>query len=380
MKELAEQAATSTYTDAQRSIINDEYQSMANEITRIAEDTDFNGQKLLNGGDMGDKAVKGATTDPAKTGAVSEKADGGFAVAASTGTADANVVTATQTKGALSVETKYSAAAGAANGFNVDKDGKATIAAAGFDVTVTQTTKLDLTKATDVTYSTRAAGSNEWSEASSTKPDGTTMTDGVDLQITYTDKGGNRITFTVDTAEDKALTLGGTGDELTITAASDVTDKAATPAADLEAGPTASVSLQTESFNIHFGSSQAAQDSYDVSLNDATASALGIGSSVGDDLTTADNAKAALDHITNAIEKKDAIRANIGATQNRLEATIENISIQKENLQAAESRISDVDVATEMTEFSKQQILANAAVSMLSQANNLPQMAQKLIG
>ncbi|MCG8529032.1 MAG: flagellin, partial [Desulfovibrionales bacterium] len=51
-----------------------------------------------------------------------------------------------------------------------------------------------------------------------------------------------------------------------------------------------------------------------------------------------------------------------------------------ENLQAAESRISDVDVATEMTEFSKQQILANAAVSMLSQANNLPQMAQKLIG
>ncbi|WP_290925378.1 flagellin [Halodesulfovibrio sp.] len=88
----------------------------------------------------------------------------------------------------------------------------------------------------------------------------------------------------------------------------------------------------------------------------------------------------ALVNIDEAIKMKDATRATLGATQNRLSATIENISIQKENLQAAESRISDVDVATEMTEFNKQQILANAAVSMLSQANNLPKMAQKLLG
>ena len=375
MKELAEQAATSTYTDAQRSIINDEYQSMANEITRIAEDTDFNGQKLLNGGDMGDKAVKAANAD---TGAIDPKADGGFEVAATAGGA-ANVVNVTNEKGALTSTVTYSAAGAASNTFKVDADGKATIIAGAPNVTVKQETTLDLTKASDITYSTRALGSNEWSEASSTEP---TMEDGMDLQVTYTDEGGNKITFTVDTADDKELSISTTGDTLKITAEDDVTVATATPPAtvDLDAAPTASVSLQTESFNIHFGSSQAAQDSYDVSLNDATAAALGIGSSVGDDLTTADNAKAALDHITNAIEKKDAIRANIGATQNRLEATIENISIQKENLQAAESRISDVDVATEMTEFSKQQILANAAVSMLSQANNLPQMAQKLIG
>ena len=99
-----------------------------------------------------------------------------------------------------------------------------------------------------------------------------------------------------------------------------------------------------------------------------------------DDVLTAAGAKTALDNIGKAITAKDAMRADLGSTQNRLQATIENISIQKENLQAAESRISDVDVATEMTEFNKQQILANAAVSMLSQANNLPKMAQKLLG
>ena len=66
--------------------------------------------------------------------------------------------------------------------------------------------------------------------------------------------------------------------------------------------------------------------------------------------------------------------------QNRLSATVSNLEIQSENLQASESRISDVDVATEMTEYTKQQIITQSAVSMLSQANSLPQMALSLIG
>ena len=80
------------------------------------------------------------------------------------------------------------------------------------------------------------------------------------------------------------------------------------------------------------------------------------------------------------IIKKDKIRAHLGATQNRLENTISNLAIQAENLQAAESRISDVDVATEMTELVRSQILTQAAVAMLAQANSLPQMALQLIG
>ncbi|WP_245796741.1 flagellin [Halodesulfovibrio marinisediminis] len=111
----------------------------------------------------------------------------------------------------------------------------------------------------------------------------------------------------------------------------------------------------------------------------ASAKSLGVGQAAGDSVETKENAKKALDNLTIAIRRKDEIRAEIGSTQNRLAATIENVSIQKENLQASESRISDVDVATEMTEFNKVQIMTNAAVSMLAQANSLPKMAQKLL-
>ena len=97
-------------------------------------------------------------------------------------------------------------------------------------------------------------------------------------------------------------------------------------------------------------------------------------------IATQDDAQIALDALNEAIQKKDKIRAHLGAVQNRLENTISNLNIQAENLQAAESRISDVDVATEMTEFVRQQILAQSAVAMLSQANTLPKMAMQLIG
>jgi flagellin len=93
-----------------------------------------------------------------------------------------------------------------------------------------------------------------------------------------------------------------------------------------------------------------------------------------------DQAQQALEKIDSAIVSKDNIRANLGAMANRLANTISNQSIQAQNLQAAESRISDVDVATEMTEFTREQILVQASVSMLAQANSLPQLALKLIG
>jgi flagellin-like hook-associated protein FlgL len=91
------------------------------------------------------------------------------------------------------------------------------------------------------------------------------------------------------------------------------------------------------------------------------------------------HAQEALDAIQSAIERKDKVRAELGAYQNRLENTITNLEIQAENLQASESRISDMDMATEMTTFVKNQVLTQAAISMLSQANSLPQMALSLL-
>lgn len=103
-------------------------------------------------------------------------------------------------------------------------------------------------------------------------------------------------------------------------------------------------------------------------------------SSGGSSISTQALAQSAMETINQAIISKDKIRANLGSMQNRLENTITNLEIQAENLQSAESRISDVDVAKEMTEFVRNQILTQSAVAMLAQANSLPRMAMQLIG
>ena len=107
---------------------------------------------------------------------------------------------------------------------------------------------------------------------------------------------------------------------------------------------------------------------------------LGSGSSVGGNIRTQDAAQKALVAINNAVVSKDKIRASLGALQNRLENTVSNLQTQAENLQSAESRISDVDVASEMTQFVREQILTQSSVAMLSQANSMPKMAMQIIG
>ena len=100
----------------------------------------------------------------------------------------------------------------------------------------------------------------------------------------------------------------------------------------------------------------------------------------GAEVRTQSAAQEALDALTAAIVQKDKIRADLGALQNRLENTMTNLEIQTENLQASESRISDVDVAKEMTEFTKNNVLVQAGVSMLAQANSMSQLALSLMG
>jgi len=135
---------------------------------------------------------------------------------------------------------------------------------------------------------------------------------------------------------------------------------------------------------VHFGpGNDCSEDYYYLRIGNSTASAFGLGtgatSTAGRSISTQALAQTALDAIQNAIISKDKIRANLGAMQNRLENTITNLEIQAENLQASESRISDVDVATEMTQFVRYQILAQSATAMLAQANSLPKMAMNLI-
>ncbi|NJB67595.1 flagellin [Desulfobaculum xiamenense] len=142
----------------------------------------------------------------------------------------------------------------------------------------------------------------------------------------------------------------------------------------------------TGQMKVHFGTeNDSAEDYYYIKIDTATASALGLGNQAdttdkGYSISTQSAAQNALVGINEAIVSKDNIRAKLGALQNRLQNTISNLQIQAENLQASESRISDVDVALEMTEFVRQQILSQAAVAMLAQANSLPRLAMQLLG
>ncbi len=114
----------------------------------------------------------------------------------------------------------------------------------------------------------------------------------------------------------------------------------------------------------------------DVSINEMSASALNVDAV---DITSADAASSAVTTINNAITKVSEERAKLGAVQNRLEHTIKNLDTSAENLQASESRIRDVDMAKEMMEFTKNNILQQAAQSMLAQANQAPQGVLQLL-
>ena len=129
----------------------------------------------------------------------------------------------------------------------------------------------------------------------------------------------------------------------------------------------------TATVSIHFGDSS---DYIDVAGTDMTQSGLGIANV---SITTAATAKAALNTMDSAISAKDTARAAFGYKMARLESTVSVLNVQAENMMAAESRISDVDVATEMTAMTRNQVLAQAGIAMLAQANAMPQMALTLL-
>lgn len=115
----------------------------------------------------------------------------------------------------------------------------------------------------------------------------------------------------------------------------------------------------------------------ELEINAMTASGLGVS---GLDISSQSGADKAITTIQSAIDKVSSERAKLGAYQNRLEHTINNLGTASENLTAAESRIRDVDMAKEMMEFTKMNILQQAATAMLAQANMQPQMVLQLLG
>jgi flagellin len=128
------------------------------------------------------------------------------------------------------------------------------------------------------------------------------------------------------------------------------------------------------------GINNSTDDHLALSIATLTTSTLGNGTKITNAaLDTATNAQTAIGTFDKAIQQLSQARANLGAVQNRMTVTVSNLSVMQENLTAANSRIRDVDVANESANLTKSQILSQAGLAVLAQANQLPQSALSLL-
>jgi flagellin len=142
-------------------------------------------------------------------------------------------------------------------------------------------------------------------------------------------------------------------------------------------------SVGTGELVFHTGANR--DETITVDTNDVattTAASLNVRNGAGDaiDLTTRAAAESAIEVATNAINSISTRRARLGAIQNRLEGTIDFLQVQQENVQASESRIRDADIANETVKRTRSNILLQAGTSVLSQAQQTPQLALQLLG
>ena len=410
MKELAEQAATGTYDSTQRLMIESEFQAMASEIDRIAQATNFNGVNLLNASsnintqkistisypqalpstfsanlhshwsmdgnsnDVTGNGNDGTDTNITYFGSPLKAAEfngndssiliNNYSIASQDVTVSAWVYL--ESYGTSSEHARQIISTSAADqGLQLEVWGDGTIM---FDATTRNDSRL--------TSPPGVFNLNQWQLITATKLGSSSYIYVNGNLVANTTVGGSlnlnneqlAIGYQVSRTDQ---TWDGAIEDVRIYTRGLTSDEAKTMynAADTQ--------NTNDSIKIHFGSgNDSAEDYYYIEKRDCTKKGLGID---GISIETQDKAQKSLQTIDNAIVKKDKTRSYYGALQNRLENTITNLNVQAENLQASESRISDVDVASEMTEFVRQQILAQSAVAMLSQANSMPKMAMQLI-
>lgn len=137
--------------------------------------------------------------------------------------------------------------------------------------------------------------------------------------------------------------------------------------------------LATNGLTFQIGQTNGAEFQLNIKLATANAAALKVDAS-SIDISDASSARAAMDAIDTAITSINQFMSQIGANQNRLQYTMENLEVSIENFSASESTIRDVDMAEEVTNFTKNQILQQSGIAMLAQANTAPQRLLQLLG
>ena len=363
MNELATQSANGTNSSTDRQAIQDEIDQLSTEIDRVSETTKFNETYLLKGQNgTTDKYMKahdagfaGTLADGDKTATFSMKIKAGESLKIG-GTdydvyADGSGVTDLQTSVKALAEndtveidgTTYTVVAKGAVDATTNKLEAATIAAkikAGTSVNLTPADAAKKVTAVDTSKAT---------------------------SISVTD-ATNKVTEQLKAAND----IGAVDGKSTVTAGTAAAD--GTVEFDIQKGH--ATVADTLSFNLHVGADADSTNKITVDIDAMSSAGLGI---KGINVSTEQSATYSIDAIADAISQVSSQRSALGAVQNRLEHTINNLDNVVENTTSAESRIRDTDMAEEMVNYSKNNILAQAGQSMLAQANQSNQGVLSLL-
>jgi len=345
MNELAVQSANGTNSETDRKAIQAEVDQLSTEIDRVSETTKFNETYLLKGAadSNGNSHTYADGTAVGEYNGIKISADGGSLslnsgasvilgkVALDYGTAD--IVTGDG-------NTK----AGNITSITV-KDTQANV-----EVTLNDGTKETLTKANFQTKYAIMVGNTDGTTTVSKTIDNTNRTANVGVDATKANLSNYEI-----------------GNEVKVKATI-ATDNTASFSKDGIASPL--------SFNLHVGADSTNENKISVTIKSMSSDSLGI---KGLKVDGEKSATSAIDTISSAIQTVSEQRSSLGAVQNRLEHTISNVDNVVENTTSAESRIRDTDMASEMVNYSKNNILAQAGQSMLAQANQSNQGVLSLL-
>lgn len=341
MRELSVQSANDTNTTSDREKLQGEIDALAEEVARIGSSTEFNGKNLLNGSldakfQIGANENQNISIKLGDAQSFSLGVTGGVELAVTS----AYTVGAATTGDSLVAGT-YSVSDNAGTYEMKDDNGK--VVATSADGGLTYTTKaFDGTAGDDTFTFSQAVTSGTVTYDGTT---GAANTTAVKATAEFTNTGLEAGTYTFDGTDNVLKDVN--GDVVARLDADGVTFKGADG---------------TQVFATTVG------------LADGATLKVG-----GIDISSQDSANKAISKINSAIETVSAERSKMGAVQNRLQFTTNSLSTTAENLTAAESRIRDVDMAKEMMSFTKNNILSQAAQSMLAQANQQPQAVLQLL-
>ena len=402
MNELAVKSANGTQSESDRSYIQNEIDQLTTEIDRVAETTKFNETYLLKGDRFATKEYSYAyaqyTADAAATATMPTGSDATAKVKIQSVTFDANASSADQNAVANAIKnsgltvkvTKHWDAAGnkaADNTFSVSLNGDAASkykisavkgSTTDFDITTSDGTKVATVKVAD-DGSEKAQNQTDDGKTTSSAAINATAVTGATKNgeaAKYYDKDGNGIAANAlnsyfQTAADGTITA--KGDAPTVY---DAVGLATT------LDPTQVTSTQDITgalkLSLHVGADATSNNQITLSIDSMSAKGLGV-NGLKVDGANDKNALSAIETIKEAIQKVSTQRSTLGAVQNRLEHTINNLDNVVENTTSAESQIRDTDMATEMVKYSNNNILAQAGQAMLAQSNQANQGVLSLL-